>query len=203
MPFSLLMTITRSTASAPICVPQLPPVIFMNAGALQPSAVRHVATPLPCSAPKMNPPFYQVGYDRYALCLLQNFVGNALVRRVHDLVQHFGRIIQPVTAFRRADPAQHRLAKLSMAASNTSFFIIAASLSLGLRRLSCLGVVIVDFRAAECRVRIEPLSTLPSKDLGVCPITLTLRCDSGRRHSCLGVTPRQIPPRAGQRGLGA
>ena len=88
MPFSLLMTITRSTASAPICVPQLPPVIFMNAGALQPSAVRHVATPLPCSAPKMNPPFYQVGYDRYALCPLHDLVGNALVRRVHDLVQH-------------------------------------------------------------------------------------------------------------------
>src|ERR1035441_4982653 len=31
-------------------------------------------------------PFYQMGYDRYALCPLHNLVGNALVRRGHDLV---------------------------------------------------------------------------------------------------------------------
>jgi hypothetical protein len=37
--------------------------------------------------------FYQVGYNRYALCPLHNLLGNALVRRVHDLVQHSGGII--------------------------------------------------------------------------------------------------------------
>jgi len=38
-------------------------------------------------------------------------------------------------------------------------------------------------RGAECGVRIEPLLTLLSRDLGVCSITLTLRSDSRCRHS--------------------
>ena len=38
------------------CAPQLPPEIVKNAVALQPAAVRQVATPLPCSAPKIKPP---------------------------------------------------------------------------------------------------------------------------------------------------
>src|ERR1017187_9739810 len=41
-------------------------------------------------------PFHQVGYNSDALCLLHSPVGNALVRRVHDLVQHCGRFIKPV-----------------------------------------------------------------------------------------------------------
>src|SRR5665213_91339 len=41
-------------------------------------------------------PFHQVGYNSDALCLLHSPVGNALVRRVHNLVQYCGRFIQPV-----------------------------------------------------------------------------------------------------------
>src|ERR1019366_8093971 len=55
------MIITTSTASTPICSPQLPPEIVMNAGALQPFAVRQVATPLPALAPKIKPPLTMCG----------------------------------------------------------------------------------------------------------------------------------------------
>src|ERR1039458_9848991 len=55
------MIITTSTASTPICNPQLPPEIVMNAGALQPFAVRQVATPLPPLAPKTKPPLTMCG----------------------------------------------------------------------------------------------------------------------------------------------
>src|ERR1035441_6359653 len=41
-------------------------------------------------------PFHQVGYNSDALCLLYSAVWNALVRRIHNLVQYSGRFIQPV-----------------------------------------------------------------------------------------------------------
>jgi len=95
IPFSLLMTITRSTASAPICVPQLPPAILMNAGA---PALRRPARgrTLAVLGSEDESAFYEMGYDRHALCPLHSLLRNAPVRRGHDLVQHFGRVVQPV-----------------------------------------------------------------------------------------------------------
>src|SRR3954462_2024942 len=55
MPCSFITTMTRSMPSTPICNPQLPPPTEMNAGALQPEAVRQVATPRPCLPPNTNP----------------------------------------------------------------------------------------------------------------------------------------------------
>src|SRR3989442_13799885 len=46
---------TTSTASPPICNPQLPPVTVKGAGALHPELVRQVAIPLPCRPPKTKP----------------------------------------------------------------------------------------------------------------------------------------------------
>src|ERR1017187_5672280 len=43
---------TISTAWPPNCSPQLPPVIVIGAGALQPDSVRQLATPLPRFPPK-------------------------------------------------------------------------------------------------------------------------------------------------------
>src|SRR5271166_5722808 len=57
MPSLFMINITKSTASPPICTPQLPPTTLKGAGALHPVAVRQVAKPLPYSAPNTNPPF--------------------------------------------------------------------------------------------------------------------------------------------------
>src|SRR2546430_11417073 len=50
-----MISITRSTASPPICNPQLPPATVIGAGALQPDLVRQVATPLPWFPPIPRP----------------------------------------------------------------------------------------------------------------------------------------------------
>src|SRR2546423_4937525 len=50
-----MISITRSTASPPICNPQLPPATAIGAGALQPDLVRQVATPLPWFPPIPRP----------------------------------------------------------------------------------------------------------------------------------------------------
>src|SRR6185312_4394399 len=52
IPFSFMTNITRSVACPPSWTPQLPPVMVIGAGALQPCAVRQVATPLPWFPPK-------------------------------------------------------------------------------------------------------------------------------------------------------
>src|SRR5258705_7546887 len=54
--FFILNDHNRSTASTPICSPQFSPEMVMNAGALQPFAVRQVPTPLPPFPPKTKPP---------------------------------------------------------------------------------------------------------------------------------------------------
>ena len=87
---------TRSTPSTPICNPQLPPVMAKNAGALQPLAVRHVATPRPFSAPNTKPPLIMCGTTAMHFACSEYFFRNALVRRGHDFVQHFGCIIQTI-----------------------------------------------------------------------------------------------------------
>src|SRR5271165_5969673 len=61
MPSLFMINITKSTASPPICRPQLPPTTLKGAGALHPVAVRQLATPLPYSAPNTKPPFLSDG----------------------------------------------------------------------------------------------------------------------------------------------
>src|SRR5437764_5368474 len=69
---------TRSTPSTPICNPQLPPPTDTNAGALQPSEVRHVATPRPCFPPKIKPPLIRSGTTRMHFALLRTSSGMPL-----------------------------------------------------------------------------------------------------------------------------
>jgi len=136
MPFWLLMTMTRSTASTPICVPQLPPPIWMNAGALQPFAVRQVATPLPCSAPKTNPPLIKWGITatHFARFIIQSGMrwSGASMISCNTVAALFSR----VTASWRSDPAQDGVPRLSIASKNISIFIGGASFRLPVRRLS-------------------------------------------------------------------
>src|SRR5438309_650332 len=73
-----MTSITRSTPSTPICNPQLPPPTETNAGALQPSDVRHEATPRPCLAPKMKPPLIKLGTTRMHFALLNTSSGMPL-----------------------------------------------------------------------------------------------------------------------------
>src|SRR5438309_3525944 len=70
-----MTSITRSTPSTPICNPQLPPPTETNAGALQPSDVRHDATPRPCLPPKMKPPLIRSGTTRMHFALLNTSSG--------------------------------------------------------------------------------------------------------------------------------
>src|SRR6266576_160551 len=70
-----MTSITRSTPSRPICNPALPPPTETNAGALQPSTVRHVATPRPCLPPKVKPPLIKFGTTRMHFALLNTSSG--------------------------------------------------------------------------------------------------------------------------------
>src|SRR4029077_17079017 len=56
----------------------LPPPTETNAGALQPSAVRHVATPRPCLPPKMKPPLIKFGTTSMHFALLNTSSGMPL-----------------------------------------------------------------------------------------------------------------------------
>src|SRR5437879_3900806 len=88
-----MTSMTRSTPSTPICNPQLPPPTETNAGALQPSAVRQVATPRPCLPPKDEATLDQVGYHHDALRIAQHFFRDSFVWSRHDGVQNFdGRL---------------------------------------------------------------------------------------------------------------
>jgi len=78
MPSSFAITMTRSTASAPICAPQDPPVMVKNAGELQPLAVRHVATPRPCCPPNTNPPLIMDGTTATHLAFSRMLAGMVL-----------------------------------------------------------------------------------------------------------------------------
>jgi hypothetical protein len=46
--------------------------------------------------PKDESAFDHVRYDGHALCVPHDVVGNTLIGCVHDLVQHFGCVIEPV-----------------------------------------------------------------------------------------------------------
>ena len=63
------------------------PVMAKNAGALQPSRVRQVATPRPPSAPNTNPPLTMWGHDGDAFRVIEHFFRDASIRSGHDLVK--------------------------------------------------------------------------------------------------------------------
>src|ERR1017187_9499891 len=140
MPFSFWKIITTSTASTPICRPQLPPEIVMNAGALQPSAVRQVATPLPSLAPKIKPPLTMCGITATHFACSNTSSGIPLsgipIISCITLVELFSRSV----ASSRADPAQLNVPRLNIASTNITFFMGQPPFLLPQRALS--GVVL-------------------------------------------------------------
>src|ERR1022692_3001730 len=117
------MISTTSTASTPICRPQLPPEIVMNAGALQPLAVRQVATPLPPLAPKIKPPLTMCGITATHFACSNTSSGIPLsgipIISCNTLVALSSRS----EASSRADPAQHSVPRLNIASTNITFFM--------------------------------------------------------------------------------
>src|SRR5229473_404049 len=114
---------TTSTASTPICSPQLPPEIVMNAGALQPFAVRQVATPLPPLPPKTKPPLTMCGTTAMHSACSNTSSGIPLsgipIISCSTLVAFSSRSV----ASSRADPAQHSVPRLNIASKNITLFI--------------------------------------------------------------------------------
>src|SRR6185437_5571364 len=78
MPDSFITTSTRSTAWPPNCRPQLPPVIVMGAGALQPFPVRQLAIPLPWLPPNPTAIFTMEGITAMHCALPMTLSGIAL-----------------------------------------------------------------------------------------------------------------------------
>src|ERR1039457_2615429 len=117
------MISTTSTASIPICSPQLPPEIVMNAGALQPSAVRQVATPLPPLAPKTKPPLTMCGMTATHFACSNTSSGIPLsgipIISCNTVVALFSRSV----ASSRPDPAQHSVPRLNIASTKIAFFM--------------------------------------------------------------------------------
>src|SRR3984885_13367686 len=117
------MISTTSTASTPICSPQLPPEIVMNAGALQPFAVRQVATPFPPLAPKTKPPLTMCGMTATHFACSKTSSGIPLsgipIISCITLVALSSRSV----ASSRADPAQHNVPRLNIASTNIIFFM--------------------------------------------------------------------------------
>ncbi len=79
MPSWFMMSMTRSTACAPICRPKLPPLMVKNAGALQPLGVRQLATPRPITGAYDEPALEHGGNHGDAFSRSQNLFRNALV----------------------------------------------------------------------------------------------------------------------------
>jgi len=85
---------------------QLPPEIVMNAGALQPFAVRQVATPLPPLAPKTNA-FDHVRNNGHALWRAPILLPGSLVRHPHNFVHSRWWRVEPVGGIFPRRSAQH------------------------------------------------------------------------------------------------
>src|ERR1700687_2386918 len=117
------MIITTSTASTPICNPQLPPEIVMNAGALQPFAVRQVATPLPPLAPKTKPPLTMCGTTAMHLACSNTSSGIPLSGiPIISCITCLALSSRSV-ASSRADAAQPSAPRLNIASTNITFFM--------------------------------------------------------------------------------
>src|ERR1700730_425243 len=130
------MIITRSTASTPICSPQLPPEIVMNTGALQPCAVRQVATPLPPLPPKIKPPLTMCGTTatHFACCNTSSGIplSGIPIISCNTLVALSSRSV----ASSRADSAQHSVPTLNIASKKITFFMGQPHFYYLMRRLS-------------------------------------------------------------------
>src|ERR1700722_2237522 len=117
------MISTTSTASTPICNPQLPPEIVMNAGALHPSAVRQVATPLPPLAPNTKPPLTMCGITATHFACSNTSSGIPLsgipIISCNTVVALSSRSV--ASSF--ADAAQLSVPRLNSARTNIIFFI--------------------------------------------------------------------------------
>ena len=128
------MISTTSTASTPICRPQLPPEIVMNAGALQPSAVRQVATPLPPLPPNTKPPLTMCGTTAMHFACSSTSSGIPLsgipIISCTTCLAASSRSV----ASSRAEPAQHKVPRPNIASTNIIFLIGTASFLLPVRR---------------------------------------------------------------------
>src|SRR6202795_3354400 len=114
---------TTSTASTPICSPQLPPEIVMNAGALQPFSVRQVATPLPPLPPKMKPPLTMCGTTAMHFACSSTSSGIPLSGIAIISCNTLPAFSSRSVASSRADPAQHSVPRLNIASKNITFFM--------------------------------------------------------------------------------
>src|SRR5688572_27854741 len=76
-PFLFMTSSTRSTDSAPICQPMLPPLMLMNAGADHWFAARSrlLITPLPCLPPMTKPPLIRFGMTTMASARSSRYCG--------------------------------------------------------------------------------------------------------------------------------
>src|SRR5664279_823773 len=114
---------TTSTASTPICSPQLPPEIVINAGALQPFAVRQVATPLPPLAPKIKPPLTMCGITATHFACSNTSSGTPLSGIPMISYNTVVALPSRSVASSRADPAQHNVPRPNIASTNITFFM--------------------------------------------------------------------------------
>src|ERR1700682_5319847 len=114
---------TTSTASTPICSPQLPPEIVMTAGALQPFAVRQLATPLPPLPPKIKPPLTMCGTTAMHFACSNTSSGIPLSGIAIISCNTLPAFSSRSVASSRADPAQHSVPRLNIASKNTTFFM--------------------------------------------------------------------------------
>src|SRR5512140_1248038 len=121
------MTMTRSTASTPICSPQFPPEMVMNAGALQPFAVRQVATPLPPFPPNTKPPLTMCGTTAMHFACSNTSSGIPLsgipIISCNTCLELSSRSV----ASSRPDPAQHSVPRANIARNNITFFMARPS----------------------------------------------------------------------------
>src|SRR5260370_26925240 len=115
--------VARSTASTPICSPQCPPEMVMNAGALQPFAVRQVATPLPPLPPKTNPPLTKCGTTATHLACSNTSSGTPFSGIPIISCTTLAAFSSRSVASSRADPAQHSVPRPNIASNNITFFI--------------------------------------------------------------------------------
>src|ERR1039458_6701037 len=95
----------------------------MNAGALQPFAVRQVATPLPPLAPKTKPPLTMCGITpmHFACCITSSGIplsGIPIISCITE-VAFSSRSV----ASSSADPAQLNVLRLNIASTNITFFM--------------------------------------------------------------------------------
>src|SRR5579859_3168627 len=157
------MIITTSTASTPICRPQLPPEIVMNAGALQPFAVRQVATPLPPSAPNTNPPLTICGITATHFACSNTSSGIPLsgipIISCNTVVALSSRSV----ASSLADAAQHSVPTLRIASTNITFFIEQPRFLLPVRQLLLRAVFYTRTQIGLDSWHTGTISTLASK----------------------------------------